>query len=337
MNDGKIIGSDLCVEFLETGDVKKIQSRGILLNQLVGSRLESMISGIHLRIKKADGYRTFPLVGSASPGGFAVLENQAVFSGSVDKLSYTVYVSPVENMLFYDVFLKNSGAAVTVDLIYAMDLGLAAEGHVTNNEAYNSQYIDHSAFDGENGRIVCSRQNQEQGGKFPYYQQGSLGKTTAFSTDGYRFFGPDYKWSGEIEGLQKSSIGTGVYQYEFAYVALQSEEIRLCDSARATFYGLFLPDMPKRVSAPLASANEIRKIHEKIGFPAEYELRKFSRSIDFSLGLCGRPFTDDEIEREYPVRRHKEYSDGRLVSFFTKNYEHVVLAEKERITERSHG
>lgn len=52
------------------------------------------------------------------------------------------------------------------------------------------------------------------------------------------------------------------------------------------------------------------------------------------------PFTGKELARRYPERLLEEFSDGRLLSFFTPDpphNRHVVLHTKERIDTRRHG
>jgi len=83
-------------------------------------------------------------------------------------------------------------------VIYGQDIGNADAGTVRSNEAYLSQYIDRTVFEDElNGYVVCSRQNQPQGGAFPYIQQGSLTKAVSYSTDGFQFYGLSYKETNE--------------------------------------------------------------------------------------------------------------------------------------------
>src|SRR5205814_4679653 len=68
----------------------------------------------------------------------------------------------------------NAGAAaVSVDAIFAQDLGLGARTFVTNNEAYASQYIDHHiAPTSSYGPVIMSRQNLAQGGRPPWIMHG---------------------------------------------------------------------------------------------------------------------------------------------------------------------
>jgi cellobiose phosphorylase len=226
------------------------------------------------------------------------------------------------------------------DIVYTQDIGLAAEGHVTNNEAYNAHYIDHRIFETKQGYVLCSRQNQNQPGGHPFYQQGCMGRAVGFSVDGFPFFGFGYKFDNGIHDLTQPTLNNRVYQYEFAYAALQSEAFRLRDDAHITFYGAFQPDLEKRITSPLPH-DEIEAKHKKITFPQMNEKKQFAFAPDIPEGMAGiqssAPFSPGEINDLYPNRRHEEITDGKLLSFFTPDGAHVVLAEKERVTERPHG
>ena len=116
------------------------------------------------------------------------------------------------------------------------------------NESYLSQYIDHRVFENrELGYVVCSRQNQPQAGAFPYLQQGSLTGASSFSTDGFQFFGLPYKATNTPVCLSQEQLASEVYQYEFAYIGLQSEQKTLDGEERFVFYGLFKGDHPSAV------------------------------------------------------------------------------------------
>src|SRR5690606_1277511 len=134
------------------------------------------------------------------------------------------------------------------DVVYGQDLAIASIGAVRNNEAYVSQYIDHAIFnDDKRGYIVCSRQNQRQPAGFSYLQQGSLGRIVGYSTDGFQFFGKSYKETNQPEALFQDKLANQIYQYEFAYIALQTEKVQLNGNASFTFYGIYKDHHPETV------------------------------------------------------------------------------------------
>lgn len=142
-----------------------------------------------------------------------------------------------------------NGSPLIADIVYGQDVGIAAPGAVRSNEAYLSQYIDHAVFeDDARGFVVCSRQNQPQSGRFPYLQQGSLTKAAGYSTDGFQFFGLSYKETDQPVSLPRETLANEVYQYEFAYTALQSAKTELSSPRRFVFYGLFREDHPEAVA-----------------------------------------------------------------------------------------
>jgi len=244
-------------------------------------------------------------------------------------------------MWFWDIFTDAADTNATFDIVYSQDIGLASEGHVTNNEAYNAHYIDHKVFQTDQGHVICSRQNQQQPGGFPYVQQGALGKTVAFSVDGFPFFGLEHKFDGSIHDLHQPMLNNRVYQYEFAFSALQSEEVNAREDAHITFYGAFLPTLAKQITAPIG-IKKIRTSHAALTFPDITPAKKFQFAPETPHGLndlfSSAALSIEEIQTHYPIRRHEEIApDGQLLSFFTPEGAHVVLAEKERHCERPHG
>ena len=212
---------------------------------------------------------------------------------------------------------------------------------VRTNEAYMSQYIDHNAFnDAEKGYIVCSRQNQPMsGGSFPYIQQGSFTKSVGYSTDGYQFFGLSYKASDIPEILTKESLANEIYQYEFAYTALQSEKVKLNSKAQFVFYGIFKENHPAAITE-LEFTDEVAAAWEQVqAFTADQAstLEQIQLSPDFGKSLETISMTTEEINELFPNRHQEETVGDTLLSFFTDQHEHVVLKEKELLVERPHG
>lgn len=91
-----------------------------------------------------------------------------IWEGTADGIAYTVTFSLTDKGIwFWEV--EAEGEAAEIDVIYAQDIGLADKGAVRTNEAYVSQYVDHSVYeDEEKGFVVCSRQNQPSSSGFPY-------------------------------------------------------------------------------------------------------------------------------------------------------------------------
>ncbi|WP_211749989.1 cellobiose phosphorylase [Paenibacillus sp. Marseille-Q4541] len=338
---------ELCFTFWESGDLYQILNGRTMINQQMLSPLDGSINNLYLRVHGENGITFYPMLGTQSDSTFYAGDSFLEWKGIAAGVAYHVTFAPTsKGVWFWDV--KLSGKDTKVDVIYGQDIGIADVGAVRSNEAYLSQYIDHTAFhDEKSGYVVCSRQNQPQGGEFPYLQQGSLTESVSYSTDGFQFFGLSYKETNQPEILIKSQLAGEVYQYEFAYTALQSVPQQLAGEAHFIFYGLFKPNHAEAVteleyqqdldaawteytallakqSSGQLKTSAVKKVHMKsiIGDPVQTE-----------------SMTDAEIEILFPtVKRHQEERDqGELLAFFTDTYEHIVLKAKEMRIERPHG
>ncbi|WP_274648477.1 GH36-type glycosyl hydrolase domain-containing protein [Paenibacillus humicola] len=326
--------------FLNSGDLYAVTCGETLINQLLGNPVDGSLNNIYLRRFLPSGIEAVPLLGVRSASRLSHSETSLAWEGEVWGIRYRVTLRLAGGGIwFWDVRLH--GREAEVDLIYGQDIGIADKGAVRSNEAYLSQYIGHTVFEDENrGYVVCSRQNQpQQGGKFPYLQQGALTGAAGYSTDGFQFFGLSYKETNTPERLTSEKLANGVYQYEFAYTALQSGRIRLDGEARAVFYGLYKENHPSAVTE-LEFAEELAEARKRAEARQPGEERTVRRTVLTSS--AGRPLqtldmTPEEIERLYPVRLQEEREGETLLSFFTPAHEHVVLKRKELLVERPHG
>ena len=337
-----IQAGDLRFTFWESGDLYQAVSGRTMINQLMTSPLEGSLNNVYLRIHRDSAISFHPLLGIHSDSKVNASSNRMVWEGSVEGIDYrvTFMLSP-RGVWFWDVVTRGEG--VQIDVIYGQDLGNADIGAVRSNEAYLSQYIDHSVYEDEQlGYVVCSRQNQPQGGAFPYIQQGSLTRAAGYSTDGFQFFGLSYKETNVPSCLTREKLANEIYQYEFAYTALQSERVSLNGEARFVFYGLIQADHAAAVTE-LEFKDEVQLAWEEI--QAEDSKEPLRRLAPVRLkSVMGSPLqtlsmTEAEINDRYPsqTRHQEEREEGQLLAFFTDMYEHVVLKEKELLVERPHG
>ncbi|MCK6256429.1 cellobiose phosphorylase [Fictibacillus sp. KIGAM418] len=325
--------------FLNSGDLFEAVHQGIMINQWQSNPIDGALNNLYLRIHSGDSIQYFPMLGSHSNSKVSHSASQVIWEGKSADVHYKVTFSLTsQGVWFWEV--ETEGKGVDIDVIYVQDIGLADKGAVRTNEAFVSQYIDHSVYeDEEKGYVVCSRQNQPNSGGFPYLQQGSLTKATAFSTDGYQFFGLSYKETNEPEILKKEKLENKVYQYEFGFTALQSPRVLLSGKARFVFYGLFKENHPEAV-AELAFQQELQSAWDTVKGQKPEEcnaLEPVQLSSGFGDPLTSISFTEEELNQLYPDRQLEEYDGESLLSFFTATYEHVVLKEKELIVERPHG
>ncbi|MDD2213163.1 MAG: hypothetical protein PHR21_01275, partial [Oscillospiraceae bacterium] len=238
------------------------------------------------------------------------------------------------------------------DIIYGQDLGLADRGTVLTNELYVSQYLDRRAYQTEQGWTLTARQNLQQSqGRYPFLQEGLLNaKVIGFETDAAKFYGQDFKASRHIAGLQSMRLGTDIYQGEMAYTALQTERLTLEPGQRREliFYGLYEPQQTAARLRPYPLTNCLQAVQAWLALPAganapDLSFRPLDNAGSSRSWRLGEPLVSTEAQAEevaafYPEQILPEYSDGRLLSFFTPgDYRHVVTQYKERLLRRPHG
>lgn len=338
-SDFQIKSNNLAFTFMNSGDIREILMNRTMINQWIANPLDGSMNNLYIRIHNESGMNIMPLLGIQSNSEISYTENKVVYNGTFESLRYrvTFTLTPM-NIWFWDVQVEGQGEVI--DIIYGQDIGLADVGAVRSNEAYLSQYIDHAMFeDAEKGYVVCSRQNMPQSGSFPYMQQGSLNKTVGFSTDGFQFFGLSYKSTNQAAALYQTHLDNEVYQYEFAYTALQSERVTIDGSANFVFYGLFKSDHPTAIT----SLEFDKEIAEAWAYVAEQQTVTGTSLSKVSLGShIGSPLTTDsmtleEVKNLFPNRHQEEWNGEELLAFFTDTHEHIVLKAKELLVERPHG
>ncbi|WP_303753697.1 cellobiose phosphorylase [Enterococcus sp. S86.2] len=324
---------DVQAAFLPTGDLYELCSNEIMINQLDGNALDGSVNQIYLRIFD-EKITAIPLIGSNTNSTFSQNENGVTWQGSVEEIRYQVdFTLSKKNIWFWTITLKGEGQVV--DVIFGQDLGNAAKGAVQSNEAYMSQYVDHKVTQQENGYIITSRQNQPQGGEFPVVEHGSLTKNRGFLTDGYQFFGTNYKTTATPQALAIDQFENEVYQYEFAYPVLQSEKMTLQGEAEVVFYGGFKNNHPKEITEALFTKEQVAAAYQK---PVVLQNEQGNtRQKKIGAPLTGKKLTAAEIDALFPEKNQVEVVDGSVLSFFTPNYHHVVLQEKEEQMERATG
>lgn len=319
----------------DTGAIEAITHHHTNIHLLNGNSVEGQASNIFLRLKNEKGYSFTPLIGPHTPSAFGVKDHQAVYRGVFEGIRYDVRLTVLERQWFWEVILENElNETVALDVFYGQDVSLSSGG----NPAYICQYLDHKAFRKDQRHILCTRQNL---GTPHYLEIGSLTPSVSYSTDGFQFFGLDYRVTGIPQAMVEHTLANEVYQYEFAYLALQSKEIVLAPQQqdRVVFYGAFDEKMEGVTTEP-RRFDEVVKIYETIQNQKEPIVTpdKIFLAINPHRLLSVQPLAEDRIQAMYPVRLHEERdTNGQLLSFFTPDQSHVVLKAKEQIVERPHG
>ncbi|TCZ75799.1 cellobiose phosphorylase [Paenibacillus albiflavus] len=339
-NNYQLSSNEMTFTFMPSGDIREITVLNRMINQWVANPVDGSLNNLYLRLHTANGIEAIPMIGIHSTSKMSHSDSQIIWTGTARELKYQVtFTLTDQHIWFWDV--KVEGRGQEIDVIYGQDLGIADKGVVRTNEAYLSQYIDHTVFeDTALGYVVCSRQNQPQQGEFPYIQQGSLTKAAGYSTDGYQFFGLSYKESDQAAVLTQASLANEVYQYEFAYTALQSERVRLDGSSQFVFYGLYRPNHPHAITE-LEFSNELKQAWAQASkiqaMEAAQPVHKASFASAIGTPLLTESMTIEEVKNLFPNREQEEWQGEELLSFFTDTYEHVVLKAKELLIERPHG
>ncbi len=321
----------LAYNILESGDIQSITKEHLQVNQFRGNLVDGTIANIYLRIKDTNEYYYTRLIGVNSPSRIAIVDNSVFYIGEFRSINYTLQLSVIDDTWFYDLNLFNKGNPVEIDVFYGQDVSLAGPGA---NEAYASHYIDHKAFKNEHGFVIRSKETQSQ---TTFFKIGSFNKTIGYATDGFQFFGLDYKFSNQPEALSAEQLPNIIYQYEFAYPTLQTETFDLVNEAKITFYGIFKSHEANDENSK-AFEEEIKENYGKVkSIDEKFESIKINRKIDFDQTLNGEDLTAQEIDSMWSNRLHEENVDGELISFFDQNKNHVVLKAKEALVERPHG
>ncbi len=323
--------------FFESGDVFELKYGDFMINAYQGNQKDGSCNNIYLRAYEDDGIKAYPLLGVNSKSKVSYAKDRVVFSGNEAGVDYKVaFILSDEGVWFWqvDLFAYRNGS---IDFVYTQDLGVATKGGILTNELYMSQYLGHSIIEGQYGYTVSSRQNQSQGGKYPYLQQGCLNqKIVGYSTDATQFFGNDYRKTHYPKAL-KTDLPNVNYQYELSFIALQTEKFVLNGNKSFAFYGLFKEDLKTAIN-DLYFQSEIKKAYESIDFKAELtESEPVVVKKEFGAPFVSQDLSKDELNQIFPEKKLEEVQSGKLLSFFTPSHTHVVMAEKEVGIERPHG
>ena len=332
-----VIGSDfLNAKILESGNIQEIRSGINRINTYVSNNLEPSVANLYIRV---DG-KYSRMIGIDSPAKVIFtnddINNYVVYKGSFEGVSYHIIFSIIENALLFDVRLSEAKGKI-VEVFYGLDVSISNIYAISNNEAYVSQYIDHKAYLDKEGYTLCSRQNQ---GDSLYLETSTLSKNVSYDTDGFQFFGKDYKFTNLPASLSKPKLDSEIYQYEFAYHAIQSEKLDLEEAKRIVFYSYYSDKHPEAISGPLYK-DKVKELYSKVeNRKYLFEEDKFNGlnlKISYANYLNGKDLDEETIKDLFPNRCLEERIDGKLASFFLDDKAHVVLNYKEKYLERPSG
>jgi CRISPR-associated protein Csx3 len=339
----------LRAQLLPTGALYAFRHRETLLNQLLPGPAEDGLFRLLVRWLDETG-RPLGWAPLAGPGlAFASDGRTATWRNPAGRPALECVTSlglhPALSGWAWRVRLKNTGnAPQRVDLLHAQDLGLADEGAVRNNEAYVSQYIDLLPLaDPQFGHAILARQNQPMaGGRRPWLATACAQGAAAYCTDGWQFFGPDHRLTGEPAAVRQPVLPSQRLQYEFALAGLQSRPLALAPGATAeiVFAAAYREDHPGA-----SGADDLALVRDLLpatwlgpDVPAGHPAGSDSVFTRAPWLHGARPSAADWSAWFPGPRRHEETgADGRLFSFFHGDATHVVSCDKEALVARPHG
>jgi hypothetical protein len=285
--------SGLSAEINANGSIRRLNYRDILLNLFLGNEVEGGPANLYLR-RHGTSLDAIPLLGPRSPAVF--FENKGELSawGKWRGIRFIARLVLADSApaWFWHVGFENAGAeAVTLDLIYAQDLGLAHYGAVRLNEYYVSQYLDHSPLaHAERGWVLASRQNQAMGGRNPWCLIGALGRSVGFATDALQVHALATRAGRIPVGIAEGLPGIR-RQHEHAMAAIQDVPLRLepGETAERGFFGWFEADHAAATSeSDLAFVDRALALPEAF-FPLALGERAGVREFKKDFTLSERP------------------------------------------------
>lgn len=340
----------LAFKFLENGSIFSIAHNKVMINQLLGSPVEGGLGNIYIRRYHQESISYFPVIGPVSESDFLVGNGVVAWKGQADGLEYIckLQLADDETVWFWNIGIRNiTNQTQLIDVVFAQDIGIAIEGAVRSNELYTSQYIDHTVYnDKEYGYVICSRQNQAQDKEFPWIMHGCSNRANGYLTDGFQFFGLDYKETNVPSVLKYSEFPNKNYQYEFAFPTLKSEKIQIeaQENTEVVFFSIYENDHPQiTTDEDLLKIMPLVEAFNKNGDKIESNLKATCFQSTTNIFNTAKMFASQDLNKHdldiyfSPERRHEEQKDEDLMSFFYGPEYHVVLKAKEILSERPHG
>ncbi|SED64339.1 Cellobiose phosphorylase [Rhizobiales bacterium GAS188] len=343
----------LSVSILPNGTIFAIEhERGtsrVMINQVLGSPVHGGIGRLVLRLGGQEP-RNVDITGPAANVQIGVGADRIVWAGETAGVRHhtSLWLHPDSNVWLWQVEARHVEATSTFelpcDVVLVQDIGLGERNFLMGNEAYASQYTDHHiARHSRMGPVVMSRQNLAQGGGHPWIAHGCLDGAASFATDAMQFFGPAFRDAAGTTLAFGTNLPGERLQHEAACPMIQSRPAMLAAGRAAswTFFGIYDPDHREASSdADLASLDLVQRAREQFR-RAKTKMEVPARGIiQDAAPIIARSLSAEDLAAAFPDRRHEEWREGRLLSFFAPDgphNRHVVLRDKERLVPRRHG
>lgn len=337
----------LQVQLLANGAIRRFDAGELLINLFPGNEVEGAPANLWLRRHGPDGtLSATPLLGPLSPLHWHAGEHIHGASGEWQGLHLRLQLRLAESAKawFWHLQVENrSGTAAEIDLLMLQDIALAPYATVRINEHYVSHYLDLSPLDHpQHGCLLAARQNLAVKGLHPWALVGSLRRACSYATDGLQVLGLALREGGLPKAVLQGLPGSRL-QHEHSMLALQDEPLSLQPGQQAAlgFFGLLLDDHPEASSAAdLSRVAEVLALPEARPGPLPSEAGAQAAPSLFASAplLASEALSGQELDLHFgSERRHAEFEQGELLSFFKADAGHVVLRAKELRLQRPHG
>ncbi len=334
----------LAFDFMENGSIQRIEVDPIRISLRSATPFSKSGANLYLR-KRTSPCEFTALLGPESNSRYQFDKDSFIAKGRWDSIDYicTLQLSKKSLSWRWRVDIANtSRVPVELDLICLQDAGLKAICDGTVNEYYVSQYLERRILkDKTYGSVICCRQNIKEPCGNPWLMMACENRAAAASVDGMQFYGKTFRETGIPEGLLADNLG-GEYSGESSVLALQEKPFDLAPGEHHTsvFVATCLPDHPGATSDE--DLNQLTGLMLEFGDdivplnPHAWIIP--DKNIFMSDFLPVDDLSDQELTRFFDKeRRHCEEDNGRLLSFFCKQNNHVILRAKEIIVDRPHA
>src|ERR1022692_66014 len=335
----------LSFEFLDNGALKSIEAHSVRINLKSATPFSKPGSNLYLR-KRSTPFEFAALLGPEGNSHFKMAGDAFIARGCWAGLDYICVLQLSKRSLSWQwrVEIKNlSDNPADLDLIYVQDAGLKPVDAGLINEYYVSQYLERRILEDKIfGAVACCRQNMKEATGHPWFMLACKNTAVAGSVDGMQFYGKTYRETGIPEGLLADNPG-GDYAGESSVFALQEKPFSLAAGGvhHSVFVGTYLPDHPQATSEDDLNRLPSLMLECNDETPSQHanDLILPARNLfNITPFLPVDDLNDDELNRFFDKeRRHCEDEDGRLLSFFSAQNNHVVLRAKEVMADRPHA
>jgi len=350
--DGKNVftaknSAGLRFSIFDNGVVENITCGKTQINLINASPLGSGCCNLYLR-KRTPVISAVSMLGSSSAASICIDENTYETKGEFEGVQFRcrLMLCPRTSKWLWSVqLINNTDKSAEFDLLCVQNVGLSCADGNEQNDYYISQYIDYTPlWEDELGYVVCCRQNEHGKGSFPWLAMGSLSKVKSFSTDGMQFYGTSYRQIAIPQALSMDSL-PGLRQGEFGVVALQCEPfvLKAGQSGVYNFFSIYQANHPAATTSAdveiiAPAVDELKALAETVWSDdciySEPVANIFSQALAFDTEDCSGAELDVLFDAN---RRHSEFHNGKLLSFFYGDERYVTLREKEMLAGRSCG